>query len=268
MKKYFNVFPFILLLVLTISCTPKKNIVYMSNNNFEHEVSQAKYAGLHIQEGDRLQIVVSALDEIAVRPFNMRTMGTTGTAGTGTTTTTTNNTVAGSDYTVTTDGTIVFPVIGPVYCKGMTKQQLKDDLENRLKRYLTDPLVTITLTNFNISVLGEVKSPGQKTSATEKLNIFQAIALAGDLTYDANRTNVKLIRSSEEGKDMVISLDLSEASIVNSPYYFLQQNDILYIEPDRNKQIAEHRNSNVDNWIKYWGVGLGILTLILTLTRK
>ena len=174
-----------------------------------------------------------------------------------------------SEYTVNSDGTIIFPVLGAVYCKGMTKQQLKEDLESRLKRYLTDPMVTITLTNFNISVLGEVKSPGQKTSPTEKLNIFQAIALAGDLTYDANRTNVKLIRTSEAtGKDETVSLDLSEASIVNSPYYYLQQNDILYVEPDRNKQVAVNNDSATDKWIRYGGIALGLVTLIISLTRK
>ena len=266
MKKYVPVF-IIIILVAFQACKPKQNIVYMGNNNFEQEVSQAQYVGLHIQEGDRLQILVSAFEEIAVRPFNQSTMSSTGTAGTSTGGGTSGG--AATEYTVTTDGTIVFPVLGSIYCKGMTKQQLKQDIESRLKRYLTDPLVTVTLANFNFSVLGEVKSPGQKTSTTEKLNIFQAIALSGDLTYDANKTNVKLIRYSEDdGKDKVISLDLSEAAIVNSPYYYLQQNDILYVEPDRNKQVSVNTNSNVDNWIKYGGVGLGLLTLILTLTRK
>ncbi|WP_224134197.1 polysaccharide biosynthesis/export family protein [Candidatus Kaistella beijingensis] len=240
----------------------------MSNNNFEQEVSQAKFAGLHIQEGDQLQILVSAFDDIAVRPFNMNTMPRTGN-NTNNTSSSASTASTPSEYTVGSDGTIVFPVLGTVYCKGMTKQQLKSDLESRLKRYLTDPLVTITLSNFNISVLGEVKSPGQKTSPTEKINIFQAIALAGDMTYDANRTNVKLIRTSDvSGKDEVVSLDLSEASIVNSPYYYLQQNDILYIEPDRNKQIQVNNDSGTDKWLRYGGIGLGLLTLILTLTRK
>ncbi len=264
MKKYFSVF-IIIILIAFQSCKPKKNIVYLSNNNFEQEVSQAQYLGLHIQEGDRLQILVSAFEEIAVRPFNQSTMAATGTAGTS------GGGGAGSatEYTVTTDGTIVFPVLGSIYCKGMTKQQLKQDLESRLKRYLTDPLVTVTLSNFNFSVLGEVGSPGQKTSPTEKLNLFQAFALSGDIKYEGNKTSVKLIRySEEEGKDKVVSLDLSEASIVNSPYYYLQQNDILYVEPDRNKQVSVNTNSNVDNWIKYGGVGLGLLTLIFTLTRK
>ncbi len=269
MKKYFLVFIIITLLTI-FSCKPKQNIVYMSNNNFEQEVSRAQYVGLHIQEGDELKILVSAFDEIAVRPFNMNTMSKTGIASTGETTVTNNaNANSASGYLVNSEGTIVFPVLGNVYCKGMTKQQLKDDLESRLKRYLTDPLVTITLANFNISVLGEVKSPGQKTSPTEKLNIFQAVSLAGDLTYDANRTNVKLIRySEEEGKSEVFSLDLSEASIIKSPYYYLQQNDVLYVEPDRNKQVAIHRISDLDQWIRYGSLTLGLLTVIIALTRK
>ena len=265
MKKYFPVFIIITLFAFQ-ACKPKKNIVYLSNNNFEQEVSQAQYLGLHIQEGDRLQILVSAFEEIAVRPFNLSTMAGTGNAASGNSG---GGGSAASEYVVTSDGNIIFPVLGSIYCKGMTKQQLKKELESRLKRYITDPLVTITLTNFNFSVLGEVGSPGQKTSPSEKLNILQAMALAGDIKYEGNKTTVKLIRySEEEAKDKVISLDLSEVSIVNSPYYYLQQNDILYVEPDRNKQVSVNTNSNVDNWIKYGGIGLGLITLILTLTRK
>lgn len=265
MKNYFHA-GILLLLLAVQACKPKENILYLSNNNFEQEVAQARYEGLHIQEGDQLQILVSAFDEIAVRPFNIQTMTKTGDAGSETGTANTQSTPTA--YTVSPEGRITFPVLGSVYCKGMTKRQLQEELESRLKRYLTDPLVTITLSNFSFSVLGEVKSPGQKTSTNEKVNLFQALALAGDTTYDANKTNIKLIRYSEsEQKDQVITLDLSEASIISSPYYYLQQNDILYIEPDRNKQIAVKSNSAVDQWIKYGGVALGLVTLIITLTR-
>lgn len=266
MNKYSSIL-FILSLFLMFSCKPKKNVVYMTNNNFEHEISQARFQGLHIQEGDKLNILVSAFEELAVRPFNRATMAGTGDAGSGESGG--SGSSQGSEYVVRADGTIIFPVLGSIYCKGMTQQQLKEDLESRLKRYITDPMVTIILTNFNIFVLGEVNAPGLKTSPTEKLNIFQAIALAGDLTYDANRTNVKLIRTSEAtGKDEVVALDLSEASIVNSPYYFLQQNDILYVEPDRNKQVSVNNDSATDKWIKYGGVALGLITLIISLTRN
>lgn len=235
----------------------------MSNHNFEQEVSMAKYSGLHIQKGDILEINVLAFDEVASRPFNKSTMSQISSQET-----TQNNSESLNTYQVSSDGVIIMPVLGRIYCDGMTKQQLKEDLEDRLKKYLTDPMVTVRLTNFNISVLGEVTAPGQKTSMTEKLNIFQALALAGDIKDGGNKTNVKLIRSNEaENKDEIISLNLSEQNIVYSPYYYLQQNDIIYVEPDRNKQIEVNSNANMDKVLRYGAFALGILTVIITLTR-
>lgn len=256
---------FLLIILLVSSCKPKQNMIYMSNNNFEQEVSKAKYEGLHIQEGDVLEIIVTALDDLAVKPFNRTTMQRTGEEGNGGG----SMRLGDNEYQVTSDGYISFPVLGSIYCKGMTKQQLKLELDNRLKQYLTDPVINIRHVNFNISVLGDVGNPGQKTSPTEKLNIFQALALAGDMRDSANRTKVKLIRYSEEsGKDLTYNLDLSEASIVNSPYYYLQQNDILYVEPDRNKQIvANTTNPNRGLFLQIGGALLGLVTLIIAISK-
>ncbi len=256
---------FLLIICLVTSCKPKQNMIYMSNNNFEQEVSQARYEGLHIQEGDMLEIIVTALDDLAVKPFNRTTMQRTGEDGNAGV----NARLGDNQYQVTSEGYIVFPVLGNIYCKGMTKQQLKTELDTRLKDYLVDPVVTVRHTNFNISVLGDVGSPGQKTSPTEKLNVFQALALAGDMRDSANRTNVKLIRYSEEsGKDITYNLDLSEAAVVNSPFYYLQQNDILYIEPDRNKQIAANTtNPNRALFLQLMGVVLGLVTFVIALAK-
>ena len=240
-------------------------MIYMSNHNFEQEVSQARYEGLRIQEGDVLEVVVTALDDLAVKPFNKTTMqrtGEEGNAGGG-------MRLGNNEYQITSEGYMVFPVLGNIYCKGMTKQQLKAELDDRLKQYLTDPVVTIRHINFNISVLGDVGSPGQKSSPTEKLNILQALALAGDMRDSADRTRVKLIRYSEEsGKDITYSLDLSEAAIVNSPYYYLQQNDILYVEPDRNKQIAANTtNPNRALFLQIMGVVIGLVTFVIAIAK-
>ena len=261
MKYYFAILTVIVFCLQ--SCKPKENMVYMSNNNFESEVSKARYEGLRIQEGDVMEIVVSAFDDLAVKPFNKTTMNTTGEAGT------TVSKIGNNQYVVNSEGYLSFPVLGDVYCKGMTKQQLKADLESRLKSYLTDPMVSVVHTNFNISVIGDVKTPGQKTSTTERLNLFQAIALAGDLNDSANRTNVKLIRYSESTqKDEVISLDLSEISIVNSQYYYLQQNDILYVEPDKNKQVAANATNPNRGLILQIGAALmGLTTLVIALSK-
>lgn len=233
----------------------------MKNHNFDQEVSEARYNGLKLQEGDVLEIIVSAYDDIAVKPFNLSSMEQT---NAGVDPASSGVISKPNQYVVSSEGYVVMPVLGQVYCKGMTKQQLKQDLEVRLKQYLTDPLVNVKLVNFNVSVIGEVRSPGQKTSATERLTIFQALALAGDMTEGGDRTNVKLIRFSEEDqKDQVIALNLAESNIVDSKYYYLQQNDILYVEPDRNKQIAANTNPNKTLFFQLFGIAVTVLTLII-----
>ncbi len=244
-----------------LSCKPKQNYVYMSNANPQQEIAEYKFMGNHIQEGDELLILVTALDDIAVSPFNLNTMSKTNSDSKS------GSTATPSEYVVNSDGYINFPVLGEILAKGKTNQELRRDLESRLKEYLTDPLVSVALKNFNISVLGEVKDPGQKTSSTQKINLFQALALAGDMTEYGDRTKVKLIRSQEGSADQVINLDLASSNITSSPYYYLQQNDILYVEPDTNRQIAANSNPNRNLWFQIGGAALGIISLIIGLTR-
>jgi len=229
----------------------------------EEEVAKAKYDGLRIQEGDVLLILVSALDETAVKPFNLNTANKVGNQnGAGT-----NQYVQPSEYLVNEEGYINFPVLGNVFAKGMTQIQLKQDLESRLKRYLTDPLVTITLKNFNVSILGEVKQPGQKESVSQKINVFQALGLAGDMTDFGDRTNVKLIRTKDDGNDEIVNLDLTRSDIVSSPYYYMKQNDILYVQPDKNKQIQANSNPNRALTFQIIGSVIAAATLVIALTR-
>ena len=253
----------LLLLVLAFSCKPKQNMIYMSNHNFTEEVNQARYTGLKIKEADVLEIKVSAFDEIAVKPFNLTTMTTTSNPDTE------SSAAAAGQYVVSSEGYVVMPVLGRIFCMGMTKKQLELDIEERLKVYLTDPRVDVTLTNFSISVLGAVSSPGQKTTNNEKLNLFQAMALAGDMLPAADRTNVKLLRYSEQSqKDTLISLDFSERSIINSPYYYLQQNDIIYVEPDRNAQIAANTtNPNRSLYLQLIALTVSVLVAVIAFTK-
>ncbi len=245
------------------SCKPKENMVYLANDKAkqDEEIARAQYVGLLIHEGDILEINVNAFDELAVRPFNLSTMSRTGQTDTGARTN-----FQGSEYTVNADGEIHFPVLGTLFVKGMTKQQLVVHIANRLNEYLKDPFVTVVHRNFSISVIGEVKSPGQVSSKTEKLNVFQALALAGDMTAAGDRTQLKLIRSNE-GRDEIVMLDVTDQNIVNSPYYYLQQNDILYVQPDRNRQIAANVDPNRGLYFQIFGVTMTIVSLIITLSR-
>jgi len=238
-------------------------MIYMSNHNFTEEVNQARYTGLKIKEADVLEIKVSAFDEIAVKPFNLTTMTTTSNPDTE------SSAAAAGQYVVSSEGYVVMPVLGRIFCMGMTKKQLELDIEERLKVYLTDPRVDVTLTNFSISVLGAVSSPGQKTTNNEKLNLFQAMALSGDMLPTADRTNVKLLRYSEQSKkDTLINLDFSDRGIVNSPYYYLEQNDILYVEPDKNAQIAANTtNPNRALFLQLLTVGISVLVAVIALAK-
>lgn len=259
-----NIITYLLLISITLlSCKPKQNMVYMSKSNMEEEVARAKYEGLRIQEGDVLLILVSALDEAAVRPFNLNTANKVGSENNSSI----NQYVQPSEYLVNEEGYINFPVLGTIFTKGMTQVQLKQDLESRLKRYLTDPLVTITLKNFNVSVLGEVKDPGQKESVSQKINVFQALGLAGDMTDFGDRTQVKLIRTKDDGNDEIVNLDLTRSDIVSSPYYYMKQNDILYVQPDKNKQIQANSNPNRALTFQIIGAVLTAATLIVALKR-
>lgn len=260
--KYTTILLYTFLFLGIMSCKPKQNYIYMSNANPTQEIAEYKFLGNHIQEGDELLILVSALDDIAVRPFNISTMTNTNNDNSASVRTT-----PPSEYVVNPEGYINFPVLGEILVKGKTHQELRRDLEIRLKEYLTDPLVSVALKNFNISVLGEVASPGQKSSSTQKINVFQALALAGDMTPSGDRTKVKLIRSQEGAPDQVINMDLANSNITSSPYYYLQQNDILYVEPDNNRQISANSNTGLDRFIKYGGVALGLITLVISLTR-
>lgn len=246
----------ILAFALVVSCKPKANMVYMSNGSSDQDMSTARYTSLKIKDDDVLEITVSSFDEVAVKPFNLNTINNTNSPQVGAAVV-----PEASRYVVSADGYINFPVLGKVFCQGMTKQQLIDDLESRLKQYLIDPMVDIKQVNLAISVLGEVKMPGNKVLTNERLNLFQALALAGDLTDAADRTKIKILRYSEETQtDTLVTLDISQSNIVNSPYYYLQQNDVLYAEPDLNKQIAANATNPNRNML------FQVIAIVVSLT--
>lgn len=267
MKHYISLFVIAFSAALLLfSCKPKENMVYLEHQRqqYEHQVQQAVYQGSRLQEGDLLDIKVTAYDEYAVRPFNLHSMNMS--TGSGNPINVQDAQAAPQGYLVDRDGNIVFPVIGTIFVKGMTKEQLRADLEKRLLQYLTDPLVTIRQLNFNITVLGEVSKPGQYTSPTEKVTLFQALGLAGDMTDYAKRTEVTLIRN-EDGVEQTHTLDFTDRNLVSSPYYYLKQNDVLYVQPDDIKKRSANVDPNRNLYFQIGGIAISVATLIITLTR-
>ncbi|MGA9213150.1 polysaccharide biosynthesis/export family protein [Kaistella sp.] len=261
MRKIKNTFLVATLIGLAYSCKPKQNMVYMERQTTElnQEVKQAVFEGSHLQAGDLLDIKVTAFDDNAVRPFNLHSMNQAGNA---------TEVIPGQlvsapvGYLVSNDGYIVFPVLGKILVKNMTLSQLRENLETRLLEYLTDPLVTIRQLNFNITILGEVKKPGQYTSPSDKITILQALGMAGDMTDNGDRTQVKLVRY-ENGIDQTHVIDFTDKNITSSPYYYMQQNDVLYVQPDENKKIIANINPNRALTFSIIGSAIALLSIII-----
>ena len=165
-------------------------------------------------------------------------------------------------YLVDNDGNINFPVLGELHVGGLTKKATEQMIVEKLKPYITEtPIVTVRMVNYKISVIGEVARPGTFTISNEKVNILEALAMAGDMTVYGLRDDVKLIRENANGKQEIIPLDLNKAETILSPYYYLQQNDIIYVTPNK----AKARNSDIGTSTSLWFSATSILVSIASL---
>jgi len=216
-----------LLFLTLISCSSPKNVIYFSDApRFEKKDMAQKYVN-YIQKDDLLSIVVGSKSPDLALPFNPLLQTSEG------------NDINSLErgYLVSAQGNIIFPILGDIYVEGLTHSGLSELISKRLidDGFIQDPTVTVKLLNYKISVLGEVNSPGIKKITTERVNIFEILSMAGDLTIFGKRDNISIIRE-ENGKREIAYVDISSKNIFDSPYYFLRQNDIVYIEPNPKKE--------------------------------
>ena len=162
-------------------------------------------------------------------------------------------------YHVSSDGDIIFPILGRIHVEGMTTDQLASYIEGRLQsgRYMKDPQATVRLMNFRVTVIGEVNNPQQIHIDENRLTIFEALAIAGDVTMDGMRNRITIIRSIGDAH-VVDTVDLTTRQILDSPYYYLHQNDIVYVEPNRRKKRQAYRN---EDWPHYLTTGVAAIRL-------
>lgn len=253
MKKISVAYLFVLVLFVLSGCTSIKNITYFKNiDNVDLQATSSLY-DVRIMPKDELAISVFTTDPKASELFNL-----SGSAG-------------GSGYLVNNDGEINFPILGKLKVTGMTKEECQDMIVDRLKAYLAEsenPIVTVRMSSFHFTVLGEVGSPGIKTVTTEKMNVLEAIALSGDLTIYGHRDNIILIREDENGKRSLHRLNVNDANIVNSPYFYVKQNDIYYVEPYSIKARNAFVSANTSLWFTLVGVVTSIATLVTLIIKK
>lgn len=255
-----------LFIVLITSCTSYKSVPYLQNpevvNNYGKELPMYD---AKIMPKDLLSITINTTDPQAAAPFNL-TVQTPLNAALTNINTTTQPTL--QQYLVNNQGEIDFPVIGRLLVGGLTKNQAEDLIREKLKPYLKEtPIVTVRLSNYKISVLGEVARPGSFTVSNEKVNVLEALAMAGDMTVYGIRDNVKLIREDANGKREIINLNLNDADFIISPYYYLKQNDIIYVTPNKTKA----KNSDIGNsttlWFSATSILVSIASLLVTIFR-
>lgn len=252
-----------IILLSMASCTSIKNIPYLQNaDTVNLEASRMLYDA-KIMPKDELTIFVNTTDPEAAEPFNLYSNDQSGA-----TSQRSGSSRGGSHYSigylVDNEGNINFPTLGKLHVSGMTKNECQDMISSRVKEFLKEdqnPIVTVYMSSYHVTVLGEVSSPKVVPVTTEKMNIFEAIANAGDLTIYGHRENVMLIREDSRGEKSIHRLNLNDATIMNSPYYYLQQNDIIYVEP----QAVKARNALVHENTSLIFTGLSLISSIGTL---
>lgn len=258
--KRFNriILPFIAL-ALFAACGTQKDVPYFQNAEYV-DLSQSQYLyDAKIMPKDQLTITVSTTNDEAAVPFNM-TVPTPYTVNS-------RNTYSQAmlqSYLVGNDGNISFPILGTIHVGGLTKSQAERMIEEKIRPYMAEtenPIVTVRMTGYQISVIGEVARPGTFTVAREKISILEALAQAGDLTIYGQRKNVQLIREDATGKKSIHIFDLTDADIINSPYFYLQQNDVIYVTPNKVKA----QNSSVGSMTTLWFSATSILISLTSL---
>ncbi|TDL99947.1 MAG: sugar transporter [Flavobacteriaceae bacterium] len=246
-------YTFTLLLLMNLlisSCTSSKKVVYFQDIEEEVSAIQKSANNPQIQSGDLLTISVSNINPETARPFNsIVTNPSSNQNGVGT--------LTNSPYKVDELGYINFPVLGRLYIKGMTKSQLTSELVQKLQPYLKTPIVNINIVNYKITILGEVNKPGTYDVEDEKISILEAIGLAGDLTIQGKRDGIMLIRE-ENGQRITQRIDLTSSDVISSEYYYLKQNDVLYVEPN------EVRAQNA-KYGPFVAVAISVSSIVITL---
>ena len=252
-------------LLLLTGCTSYQKIPYLQDFetvNATEEVT-AMYDA-HIRPKDLLTITVNTTDPEAAAPFNL----TVQSAANSNLTQWVTQQAALQQYLVDNQGNIDFPVLGELHLGGLSMNEAESMIREKLQPFLKEtPIVTVRMVNYKISVLGEVAKPGTFIINNEKVNVLEALAMAGDMTIWGLRDNVKLVREEEDGKRNIVVLDLNRADIVKSPYYHLQQNDILYVSPNKTKAKNSDTGQSTSLWVSATSILVSIASLLVTIFK-
>lgn len=251
--KYTRIFIFAAILAMAASCASYKDIIYFQDiDDVELRPISSEFEAV-IKKDDRLTIVVSGPDKSVTAPYNL-TLTEMSNGGS----TNSDPEKATLSYLVDAEGNIDFPTLGTIHVEGMTRNELVDYLTAEVGKDVKDPIVYVSFRNYKITILGEVRSPGTYTMDSEKINILQALGKAGDLNLTAQRDGIILIREVN-GEQKHFKIDLKDSHVLDSPYFYLQQNDVLYIPPSPTRVATATTATGI------WSVILSSVTTTIAL---
>lgn len=242
---------FFIVIVSSTSCINTKSLAYFGNlpDSAKIALDTIIPPQILIQVNDILQVSVGGENAQTVQYINQYMGGEGSTAA--------------LQSVVDVQGNIELPEVGKIHVEGLTRDQARDAIADAYAVYLKGTLVSVKFGNFRFSVLGEVKGPGTFNVQSEKINLFEAMAQAGDMTQFAKRNTVKIIREENQKRE-IISVDFNDKSILNSPYYYLKRNDIIYVESTNLKSLTD----NVARTATYIGAVTSIIALLLVIIKK
>lgn len=259
--KCINILLAAVLAASAVSCASYKDIVYFQNiDNVLLDSLSVEYEAV-IKKDDRLTIVVSGPDKTVVAPYNL-TLSELATSGYSTDPEQTT-----LPYLVDIDGNIDFPTLGKIHVEGMTRSQLVSYLTGEIGKDVQNPIVYVSFRNYKVTVLGEVRNPGTFTFDSEKINVLQALGRAGDLSLTAERDGILLIREVN-GKQKHFTIDLKDSHLMDSPYFYLQQNDVIIVPPSPTRVASATTATGIWSTIlSSVTTSLAVISLILTITK-
>ena len=250
-KTIFNKAYFFLILVAFTSCSLNKKIVYLQSDVETKGTTEIINYEPLIQPDDEVLIVISAENPEVTVPYNI----------------TTSNSQTGSTrqgYLIDKEGNVDFPILGKIKIGGLTRIQAVNKIRALLANDIKDPTVNLRVINFKVSVLGEVASPGVKTINSERLTLLDAISMSGDLTVYGKRNSIMIVREID-GTRTIAKVDITKRDFMNSKYYYLEHNDIIYVEPNKTKINSSAIGPNVSIIVSILSLVTTILFLVIRL---
>ena len=261
-KSFIIIFSFVLFFLS--SCTSKKKLDYLQNIESVALEASMKNAKSTIQPNDQLVIMVTAKDMDVVKPFNQNFSSgqiLQYSIPSNNAPTQSQTSISGPTYVVDSNGNIEFPVIGKINTENKTTEELRDILKKEISKYVLNPQVSVRNTNYKITVLGEVNRPGTYNIPDAQTTLLEVLGFAGDLTIYGNRTDVLVVRNID-GVMSKERIDLTKADFINSPFFYLKQNDVIIVSPNETKQKSARLDPNAGIYISVASIVVTILALI------